>query len=541
MFEDKRFNNEINNDNNYVPKDNYGINDNLGNDNLSFTSYSYVPEPEPINKKPKKEKNYKWVKYLLISLIGIILIVVSLVIILKVISSPTKIYDKYINYTYNYLKNYVKKLENNSLSYDISEDSMILYGNLKLDSSDTYLKDFKKYTFDYNLGLDVKNEKIHALVALKENSKSLIDFNGYILNDNLLVKSNKLFDKLINVSEIENLDFNDLKSNYSYDVILDILSFLSNYFNHNLNKDKLYKETETLNIDNENYKVNSNVYSLSESDVRNEFIKIIDAVINDDSTLRAVSNILNVTRKEAKEYLVELKTNDEVLDNLKRLKFKIYTEGLANKFIGFSLFYNDAELIRLTSVNELVIDINYNELEFNIVKNNENIEIFIYQDDDEILNALVTIQDEVTNIELNSNYNEMDINANISYVLNRIGNKRQTLNLKLAFDIIVEEEKFDLSLEFNNTTQIGDKVANVNTSSVVKLEELTEEDMTTIENNFIKTFENTPFKSLFDSLKSNIENNALCSMATDCICENEICTCKYLDNDGIVQSVTCQK
>ena len=56
MFEDKRFNKNHDNDNNTI-NDDYGIN--LGNDNLKFARYSYVPEPEPLNNKHKKEPNYK--------------------------------------------------------------------------------------------------------------------------------------------------------------------------------------------------------------------------------------------------------------------------------------------------------------------------------------------------------------------------------------------------------------------------------------------------------------------------------------------------
>jgi len=532
MFEDKRFNKNHDNDNNTI-NDDYGIN--LGNDNLKFASYSYVPEPEPLNNKHKKEPNYKWVRYLFFAFICLIFIIILFIILLKILGSPVKIYENSVNYGYSYLKNYIEELDNKKLEYYPNEDSVELYGDIKINTNNKNLKDINEFTLDYDLGLDIKNERIQGLLNLKENNKSILDLNLYVINNILLFKSDKLYDNLINVGAMESLDFNSLKTNYSNDDILDIITFLNKYFNENLDNDKITKEKDNIKIKGKNYRVSSNIYYLSSSDVKQEFINIINDILNDDTTLRAFSNLLNKTRKEVKEYLEEIKNKEEYLDDFKELKIKIYTKGLNNKVLGFHILYDNIDIFKLSYVDNILnVDIFYKDSNININKNNNNINICIYKNKEKILKAFINLQNDITNIELYIN----DKKINIVYELKRIGNKRQTLNLNVEL-LNNEQDNNKYIIDIHNTTQIGNKIANINLDNVVKLEDLTEDELSKISNNLTKVLDDTFFENLFLTINSKIINSSLCSIATDCQCENEICTCKYRNEDNVEHSIIC--
>lgn len=537
MFEDKRFNNKLDEDNNSnIFFGNKGINDDLGNDNLSFNSYHYVPEPEPINRKPKKEKNYKWLKYLIIGGITIILVILLFVVILNILMSPSKIYKEAVNYSYVHLKNYIKEIENKSLDYDPSLDSITFYGNLQLEND--LFEDLNNYTFDYNLGLDINNSKAQAIVALNKNNKSLLNFNSYILNKNLYVQASQIYDKLILLKEFEDLDFNSLKTNFSHDDILDILDFLNEYVTNHLDNSKISKTTETIQINAKNYKVTSNIYSLSEEDVQKEFVNLVDAIINDDSTLRAFANLTNETKKELKAYLEELKVNDEFLSSLKAIKFKIFTKGLASNVLGFSFYYDDTQVLQYTNKDNIVnISINYDYNKIEIVKNIDLTDVVLYKNEDEIIKASIATNDDTTNIDFEMQYEANTLSGNLAYVLKRIGDKRQTIELELDLDIPFDNETTNFKLFLSNTTQVGDKVANIKTTDAVKFDDLTESDLKIIEDNFKKVMEGTLFEDIFNSFASDTN----CSLAADCVCENDICTCKYIDENGLEENIICIK
>lgn len=77
-------------------------------------------------------------------------------------------------------------------------------------------------------------------------------------------------------------------------------------------------------------------------------------------------------------------------------------------------------------------------------------------------------------------------------------------------------------------------------NNIVKLEELTEQDLVLIENNFKDAVDGTIISPLF-GVFDEIENTQICTMATDCVCNEGICSCKYVDDEGIENTVTCEE
>ena len=553
MFEDKSSNSDNLGRNRFFMPDDNPTGLNTGNDNLNFKSnIPYVPEPTPIKKKQKKEKNPK--KFLIIILLVIIvLFAVGIYFgVMAIFTSPYKIYTKVLNEAHVVFTNKLKDISNQKLNYDLELDTLNNTGEIKLNTDYDKLKKYNNYSYAYKFNFDVKNEQFDVNFKIKDKEKSVIDLKAYLRNEKLYFLENKILDKLIYIDTNMSTGF-DNKVKADYNDILNVTKVVNNYIISNLNKDNLTKEKATVKINNNMLKVNNSVYILSKEEVKNTFLGIIDAIVNDSNAVKSLSAILNKPVRDIPDYLNSFKEDKELLNNFENLKFNVYTKGLANSFVGIKLesenkevfsYFQDGSVSEINFVGTFTINNKSAILDINLIGKDNKWKFEAKQREEVVANGIITKEEDNINI----NYNiiqgkifENNSSGEISIERKKIGDKRQTLKVALNLTFIIDDEKVNFNVNIDNMTQVGTKIESINTDSSLSLGELTQSDIENVITNLGLALQGTEFFDIYQDIKDLLtkEEDNRCEMAYDCVCTSDSCECKYEDDAGVIQSISC--
>lgn len=538
MFEDKRYDNqdEFNQNRFFMPENNTGLN--VGNDNLNFMQQpSYVPEPEPI---PKEKKNPVFVKRILIVLIVFIIIGVFVGLIFAIknyFTSPYKIYSKALNDGYDIVTSYIKELDDKRLNYDVFEDTLASSGSLKLNTDSSLLKDFNDFDYGYYFNVDVKNKSADGKLTLSKNNKNIIQLNTYLRKGKFILEEDKVYQDMLEVGEYSSEIFDSFQFNSDYYDYVNVLKCVKDYLTLNINQDNLSKEKKTIKINNKNVKVTNNKYDLNEKQAKELLDGILDALQSNDNAMESLADILGYSKRDIPKLLESLKNSIKT----KEITINIYTKGFASSFVGFSVVYDKKEVIQYVaddSIKETNVVIG--DFILNIVKKEGIHYIQLYYQKEKILESKIKKSGDVISIEFNVEYLDVSLDGALRLDVKRIGDKRQTLDFNLNFNLDYLKEKINFELEMNNKTQVGTKMINIKIDDVKKYESLLEEEKLQIQNNLEDVLLETPFYSLFQHLGNIVTSNS-CANAYDCECEENNCVCKYLDENNIEQNITCNK
>lgn len=536
MFEDKRFNNDnLGKNRFFIPEDNTtGLND--GNDNLTFKPQNnYVPEPEPIKRKEKKNVNYK--KILVIFLVILVFILIGGLIfgLTQSFTSPYKVYKIALNEGYNYASSYIKELESKQLNYDVSKDTLLNSGSVKFGTNLEELDFLNDILLNYKINLDIKKDELDASLDFKQNNKKLIDFEAYVRDQKLVLTDSDIFDKSILISNVGKTDLSGLKKSLDYNDILNVIKCVKDYTLNNLDKDKLSKEKDTVTVNGEKIKVNSSIYSLNQEDVKEMYLGIIDTILNDSNTLNSFANIMGYTRKDMKSYLNQLKEKDI---ETKDLQVRIYTRGLNNVLVGFGITYGKQDVINY-GVKDKISETNviFDGGKVNVISNDKISDVLI-DTLDASLKLKVNDNGDTKDVIFSGSVGDGEIQGSIKLVVKMIGDKRKTVNLVVDFDGDIEGEEVKFNLNVDNMTQVGDKLNNVDILKATDVNDLSEDELNLIQSNLEKVVKDIPFINYFLTFKKDLCNDF--DLSRDCECNEGICVCKYLDQEGTEQSITCE-
>lgn len=286
------------------------------------------------------------------------------------------------------------------------------------------------------LGLNVDKNSDSYL-----NLKALMDIN----NKAMYLSESNLYDKLIkyDIPE-ENLEI--LNEAFENTASVDKSAQkkaavkIADAINNNLTEDMFAKQNVTVNINGEDKNVKDNTLTLSLEQFKTVFSNAI-------STLKLDEDFLNLY-VDREQITASLDTLAESLDSISDLEGNVtihyYTSGITNKFVGVAVVLEDAQ--QMEFVFEL-INTDKNLYESNLKVANYNGET------QDILNATITIN-KSTNTE-----KDMLISVNIP--------QSGTIDFK-----ILVSEVYNSGIE------------TIDTANSVSSEELTDEDLETISENY---------------------------------------------------------
>ncbi|MGM9834397.1 MAG: hypothetical protein ACI31M_01285 [Bacilli bacterium] len=555
-------------------------------DNVQPTEYSVndfgLPSGDDFTGNGKRKKK-------LIPIIAIIAVVLAAIgggVFFYFNSKPKAVMESAINDAYKKeygdLSKFFKDLEENSLDYDIFNDTLKVSGEVSVGGE--LLKGLENNTIKFDLGIDVKNEMFEGTAILTEKNKDLIDATVFGKNGKLYMKSNSLlngvyyiddfdFEDVLDLSELEDM-MNQVNLPKAKEIDK-IVESIKNAVIESLDEDEMEKSKDEIKINNEKINATKITYTIDEKSTEKFVKSMLKQLKKDDDLLESIANIANIDVSELESALEEAEDSiDGSFEGMGKGKLNVYTTGVSNDF----------------AMIELVTD--SVKISYGSHKDNGCFVIKAESDDEEIkFEILSETKKDITTVEVNynddtlatftvrafnSNYLDLDYDINIPEEIagdeysakgslkvtsEKDGDNKVSGVFEFSIDANIAGESLDLSGKLDYAVEVGADIADYNTKNAKDTDDMTEEDakklqdaLTELEDTeifkFISELEDLDLDNLFGS--SNINENqiqvnkcdvAICDYDT---CEEkdgtEVCECEYFDYDNSkYETIMCEQ
>ena len=476
--------------------------------NLTLDEALVTPEPvldEPVT-KPKKEKKKGKGKGLLVFLLFILILAgVAAFVYFKFVKLDSKT-------VYNKIFKAYRQEVSNVINDNITpfQKGATIKGEFKITSNMPGFMNLKDVAVTYESGFSVDNKVAKTAIGLKEQGDEIVTVNGYLMNEKLYVKADKILDKTLIASDIEGLNemFDKLEESlakvdlteYKY-----VVDSINKHLTSALNKATYSSSTTQVTINGKNTPVNDNVMVIDNSninDIISEFLKLFKS---DSKLLEILAKNLGVTT----DSIVQMLPNNPNAQLEKPIKVNVYTTLVTN------------ELVKIHA--------SYEEVTFDVVKTANNTYSIKVSDGKETYEAKYTKVGKKSTLVIDIE----GLTATLEY---EAGKGSVSFNY-------TEGENFvnvAFTYEINSNT-----IEKINVDGAVRIEDLTSEDALKMAENIDKAFENSVFydavSEMFGGALIGGDVPAACEYATcEDQCVSETCTCKYFDTDSFEEKeVVC--
>ena len=473
-------------------------------------------QEENVNEKKEKTKNGSKVFLFIILLIIILLIAGGVFAYFKFFNlGPDQVYNKLINKYNTATETFLNK------NIDKMNNSFLESGSIKIDTNIEEIKDFKDYSLDYSLGIDMTSNKIKASIGLsKENQKSF-DILSYIVENKLYLKSDDIYDSTLLIDDLSDIiDFNEIANNYKPEDIKYLISTYNDALENAIQKARYSSEKSEININGKNVKVTDNIMIINEKNYNDILTTFINQIKNNTRMIEIISNLTSMDKEEIISSLDI--SNYPDMDSFE-IKVDVYTKPIFNEVVGVDIIANDSKVFTMnkeSDKNQDTYNITFKEYTGKLIRQKNGKITFTTNVDD--YSFTINLQNKmenassITNIELNlsqdDNYLIISITDNMEY-----NQSISDINIKNAIDINdLSEEEYD---------SIIDNVSKI--TGYIGLPDI---------KNSVNDF--TDFDGIYSEDSNNIYPDE-CRYATCDKCSGSTCTCKYIDISFNEKTITC--
>lgn len=512
------------------------INDNQNNfsNELNPEFLDYPNSNQELNESSSKKK-----KSINIILVVLGVLIIALVIFLIYYTISMKKPEKVFNNITNYMFNSVENLFSNSNKINLEETGLVT-GNLKINTTIEEYDFLDNAVFNYNLGYDIKNKKAELGFGYDEDNQKVMFAETEIKDNNLYFYLDDLFDKVILMDNetIQNefeININDiftnieeyLKDDKSEDILYIIkqLHLITNKVFENVKYETL---NEKLNVNNKEINTTKMVLNLNKENMSTMLHTYIDEILKNDELLTKIANLLEIEKNElTDEFKSMQKEIDSIEEPTENVKLSIYTTGLFGNIVKIAyeidneeiMYYVNHKEYKLIYLDEYYIEINQKDLS---VKYNDELIIsgtvnslelnkldidFKSEDKEESFKGNIKYINENGNLKSNINFEfttETIAKLNIEINNNKVNEKEYNSNIIFALE--VDSQKIELTNTMK--TMLGKEIASNEVSNTINYNDLTENDLITIEENLYNKLESTKLGE-FINLNNNLDDSLL--------------------------------
>lgn len=362
----------------------------------------------------------------------------------------------------------------------------------KLNNTNTILSNGVNYSIDGNLNVRVNDESLvkgklninsidnpinkerYYNIKLLNNNEQIIDLKGLNKDNKLYFKLEDIFDKfyyLEDVKYIKNVDTTKFINN--------IINTLNSYFN----VDKFTMTKATIKVNDKEKKADKITLKLSERDIVDLSILIIDNIykdnealktfVNDELSLEDIKENLLEVSKELKENIEIYETDDNYIYNLYLKRYEIIMQEIIIDDVTLKLEGSDNGNISLLNDGKEILTGSYA---------NNYLKLDIGEIEDKVL-LHITFEDEITNNEIITNYNII------------VSGK-------------IEENEFKVSSTINTKMNNSNTLPNIDLSNAKLFNDITEEESTQILTNIqnisiVKSLMNDYYRRVHNAISSD--------------------------------------
>lgn len=456
--------------------------------------------------------------------------------------SGVKTFTGIINEIYapfdNIFEEYIEKdIANNSVYFEMD-------GTLTTDIAD--LKKLSGYSFNFNAGLDARNDELVAGAKINGENKELLNVIFNYFDDTFYASLGKLYTSTLLIDDEDanvDIDFKSVKEELSVEKIKDmqfitnsVVDILNNSFKEDMFKVNLEKEK----IGSTSTYAKKVYLEIDENTLSDIVSSLVDGInSNDELVSKIVSFMRNIddeyTSKDLKEDLDDYKK--DILDSYEDpMEITIYTNLLGTEIIKVKISTEDGEMTYENYKGHLYININDELIAEGEEKNNVT-NVTVTADDEEIASLKVrAFEKDEMDLDYTIYYSDYDYRKD-DYVTKEITgslkmiNKKDKAELKIAFNYDDYEFNYETSVDINKDTEegtyklslaydgesillngkmkltYGKDLEKLNTTGAKKLSTLTDDELKSILTNFKNQISGTALYDILDSYIDDIEDD----------------------------------
>ena len=410
----------------------------------------------------------------------------------------TMIFEKGLDKLYTLSNDYLTKAN----IYDYENEIVQINNNISYSSSDEVkeLLGLDSVSLNYNITLDNENRKMLNNISYLEGDKEYLNVDLlYNSSDYSYINLNNLFTKILKVS----LDEETTKSmEEMFDTILDnsktikdtdrLIYLTIDIIKNNISKDDIIKKDVTITIDRKENKLTEYCYSL-------EGQKLNNFVINILTEMEKNEEIVNILKNTYGMEVVNLVSNfklDDPSTFASSLYFSLYADN--TDIVGLSINtkdVNDESKITYISIDNLYM--------FESISGQTT---YVSGSKDTSGNIYLTYSIEGTpmgTIKITNNNeeytfiiteDETDMEITLKYKYENVSTEEIKVNLELG--ISIQGVSFGI-IKYNQNAKVVDSIEEFDYSNAINVNELTEEDTKTIEENLLKRLEGSMLYELY--------------------------------------------
>ena len=395
-------------------------------------------------------------------------------------STPKKIVTSVINKAYSKYDEAINK----SVDFDIAKDSFKIDGDLNIDTNIPGFDKINEDKLNYTAGLDYKNQKVEGGLTLKESGKTLADVMAYIIDGKSYLDLGNDYKKLINAGEVDFEDIIDLsntKVNFDKDDINYIVKSYKDILIDSIDDEDLEKSSDTIKVDGKDTKVNKVTYKLTDKKAEKLAKNIIDGTLNDKELLKKLAKVSGEDVDDIKDSLKDAKKDMDIDNEDLKMTLNIYTKGFLNDFVGLDINIDDDNSIK-------------------VIENKDNTTVTFKSGN--TMTFVATIKDkddEEFNMDYTVEFSGQKITGNLTVTEKET--KKNNYKGSISFDVKYSEYKF--AIKMNYTMEVGAKIADINTSNAVKIEDV-EDDLEDVSETIINRLESSNLGTIISSSFGNL-------------------------------------
>lgn len=426
--------------------------------------------------------------------IGIGVAVVALVVILALLignSGSKNVFKKTITKSYKEVVKSAKEVDKKLKNYDLSKNALYFDGNLKVNATNDG-EDAGTLDVEWNAGISGKDEKAYGTAKINGKDEN-ISVETLIEDGKTYIKSS-LFDEIIDASENtseENLKqvFNTLtetKKTNAIDVT-EVGQYIINALVNNLDSDKIESESSELELGEKEVKVKKISYDLSGKSFSKLGKAIIDELLDNDKFLEKTVDLVNsyseeddnkISKKDLKDSLKSMKESLSDISIDEKASFNIYTKGILNKVVGYSVTYDKKDYLTIAFDNKN-INVTYDDhnedkddrqkLTLVATKEKKEWNVVVKANKEKIATATVReLSDEKIDLDYKVTIEDEELKGSI-YFTNK--EKGKTINGEYKAEVEYSDAKVEVSGEY--TIEVKDEVEeSFDTKDTVKPEDI---------------------------------------------------------------------
>lgn len=445
---------------------------------------------------------------ILTAILSILIIVVLGVVIYNKVFNTEAIFKRGVDVVYD---NASKLLSNQIIpEYDYEKDIVNVQSNFTYEPSEDIktlmgVTDLENLKLTIDATTDYANQNSLAKISYQENNSSLLDLALQMDTQAMYIDLQDIFSQILmtklpddyQVTYNEMIESMQTSKDYNKDM-LELLDITRGIVKDQIDKKYITKEDVAVTINNVNYNVTKNKYTLEGEDLYNTFLQIFNSM-NENDRINEILTKHNLGTMQDLITSLESSKND-ITQN--KLIISLYGQGGLTP-VGIELNINDDLTIQYLNIKD-----NY-YFKYETPSTNENIVLEGLKNSDGQINltyteneedmATITYQENAQNKKIG--IESMDKKSNIQIEYNK-----ENENQELQISGLLEEVDLGTLTITVAPSKVDSLTSEIDTSNAIDIESLTEEQQLELQLNLMEKLQDSKLLIAINNLSTTLDS-----------------------------------